>query len=308
MKTATLRTLSIGLLTSVAMTASAANTLISGLVTEAANWDTGLPDTLANIGIIDSDNTGGNQGLLPGTITDLFLSQTGGQVSKNPPFFVNHNFNNTQYEIGGGNLTTTTGLIFNSGSDFTISGGAVTGTNLTTVGATFSMKSGTLDLSGDFLTKGGSVHDISGGVITVGDDFFIGFQPTATFNFSGNATLSVTDTFGDDDLGVRLVNIGLGSGSISAATLQADDMTIDWTTGSEYSFTAASILDGAATRTWSQLWDDGALTIDGGQTGAFEDHFLVTGNTLSLDNIPEPSSFLLMALAGLGLAAPRRRR
>jgi hypothetical protein len=283
------------------------NTLISGDITVGTNWDSGLPDTIGNIGIIDSANAqGANEAHLADTIADLFIEQTGGYATK-PSFMINHDFLRSQYEISGGELDTTTGLVFDDNSSFTISGGAVTTTGNLNIkgGSSFSMSGGTLDVTHDYAPQGGT-HNFSGGVATFGGGFMRAFNPGGTFNFSGTVVINVTGQISENENGTRLVNIGLGSGSITAAALEADNMTIDWTSGSGFSLTATDVFDEGVASSWQGLWNAGKLQIDGGQTGTFSENFNVgVGNTLTL--IPEPSSFTLMILGLGGLYFFRRR-
>jgi hypothetical protein len=301
-------TLAIGIVVCAAMPASAANTLIGGLITTGMNWDTGLPDTVGNIGIIDSDNTGANEAHLADSIEDLFILQTGGSAIK-PSFMINHDFFRSDYEISGGQINTTTGMVFNDNSSFTISGGAVTTSGNLNIkgGSSFAMSGGTLDVINDYAPQGGT-HDFSGGIVTIGGSFMRAFNPSGTFNFSGDVTLNVVGQISENENGTRIVNIGLGTGSITAAALEADNMTIDWTSGSLFSLTAATVLDEGAASSWSGLWDAGKLTVDGGQAGTFVDNFKVTGDTLTLATVPEPAAATMGLVVMGGLALLRRYR
>ena len=72
--------------------------------------------------------------------------------------------------------------------------------------------------------------------------------------------------------------------------------------------------------TYEDLWNAGILTANGGSTGAFADHFSVTGSpgdavyTLTstiastITTVPEPSSLFLASLAALSLAGVLRHR
>jgi hypothetical protein len=291
-------------------TLSAQNTLISGDIGTAGNWDDGVLPTTANPannpGIIDSSNTGVNEGTINGTYDDLVIEQTGGDVVRSG--FGNSIFNNVNWEITGGTFTSTSlGHQMNSNSVLTIDGGTTSFASLTYRSSTVNLISGSLSTNADLQSQGGAFLNASGGTITVGRDAMLGFQPTTTINLSGTTIFSVTRNMGDIDVGVRTLNIGLGSGSVSVGGfLEVDGFTMDWTSGSGFTFSAASILDNGESTTWETLWNAGSLKVDGGNVGTFSDNFQLTGSTLTL--IPEPSTLALMALAGLAVFATRRRR
>ncbi|OVE76150.1 hypothetical protein BVX97_01810 [bacterium E08(2017)] len=288
----------------------AQNTLISGAITNTANWDTGLPTTLGNIGIIDSDNTNANEGIFGPSITNLYLSQTGGYIKKQSKFFVNHEFKYTEYEISDGALDTSTGLIFNNSSSFTISGGTVRTLQMTIKGSsTFAISSGSLTLtSGSFTTQGGT-YDFTGGIVDVDENFISGFSASGTFNFSGDVIISATGQVGVNAVGDRFVNIGLGDGSITAGSLEAKGMTIDWAHNSRFTFATTNILNDTLPSAWSNLWDIGKLTYNGSNATelgmAWEDatnwnafggynRFNVDSNGLTLAYEPPPSGTVVI--------------
>ncbi|MDT8391417.1 MAG: PEP-CTERM sorting domain-containing protein [Lentisphaeria bacterium] len=315
MKTRTVKTLSIGLFTGMALTASAANTLISGDLSVGTNWDTGAPTTIGNIGIIDADNTAPNNGIMTSTaLIGLYIEQTGGLVSASG---ITQTLDTTQYEISGGNMNIN-GLVLTNAASLLISGGDVAlgssgnPRSITITAGSFTITSGTLAVSNDIAvssagTESDKVYNFDGGIVTVVDDMANSFQADGTFNFSGSTSVTVGGQFGADQAANRLVNIGLGTGSLTTGTLETRNMFIDWTSDSLFSLTATSIVQAGAASSWQNLWDAGRLTVDGIQDGTFEENFLIVGNTLTFNNIPEPSSFLIMGLAGLGVIRRRRR-
>ena len=289
------------------LTAFAQNTLISGDIGTAGNWDDNvLPTDLFNPGIIDSSNTGANEGLLSTTYNNLAVLQTGGDVVRSG--FGSSIFETVNWEMTGGTFTSTSlGHQLNTSSVFEVNGGAASFSGLTVRSSTVNVISGTLSTNSDLSSQGGAILNFSGGVITIGRDAMIGFQPTATYNFSGAADFDVTRHFGEIDAGVRTVNILGGTGTVDVGgNFEVDGMVVDWTSGSGYTITAASLLDNGAATTWETLWNAGQLTLDGGNVGTFGDHFVISGSSLSLI-IPEPSAYAL-AFGAIALAVGLRRR
>jgi hypothetical protein len=118
-----------------------------------------------------------------------------------------------------------------------------------------------MTLSGDLTTKS-SVLNFSGGTVSVVGNAIKTFN-SGTLNFSGNTTFDVTGQIGYNHFATSsTLNIGAGDGSISAGTLEADSMTINWASGSEFSFSATNVLDGGATSSWESLWNAGQMTYD----------------------------------------------
>lgn len=286
----------------------AQNTLISGDIGVAGNWDDGvLPTDSLNPGIIDSSNTGANEGLIANTYNDLAILQTGGDVVRSG--FGNSIFETVSWEITGGTFTSTSlGHQMNTNSVLDIDGGTVTASSLTVRGSTVNVISGTLTTNNDLQAQSGSIFNFSGGTINVGRDAMLGFQPTITYNLSGNADFNVTRNFGEIDAGARSLNLLGGTGTLDVlGALEVDGMTIDWLSGSEYTITSASLLDNGVATTWENLWTAGQLTLNGGNVGTFGDHFVLDGNSLSLA-IPEPSTYALaFGAMALLLGALRRR-
>lgn len=286
-----------------------ANTLISGDIGVASNWDDGvLPTDSMDPGIIDSSNTGANQGTISnGPYSNLAVLQTGGDVVRSG--FGNSIFDTVSWEITGGTFTSTSlGHQMNTGSVLDIGGGTASFASLTSRASTVNITSGNLSTNNDLSSQGGAIFNFSGGTTTIGRDAMRGFQPTTTFNFSGNADFDVIRNFGEIDLGVRSVNLLAGSGSVTVGgDLEVDGMAIDWASGSGYTITFSSILDNGVATTWEDVWNAGQLTVNGGQTGTFNDNFVIVGDTLSLIPVPEPSVYgLAIGIAALGFCLRRR--
>lgn len=275
--------------------AGVASTLISGDIGTASNWNpSGLPTNPFDPGAITVSNTGASQGTINEvSYSNLEILQTGGDVVRTvfgPSKFTSA----VNWEMQGGTFTSISLGHDWDNSTVLINGGTLSFATLTVRGSNFSLSSGSLSTNNDLQSQSGTIFNFSGGTISIGRDAMLGFQPTTTYNFSGTADFNVTRNFGDIDVGVRTINLLAGTGTIDiGGFLEVDGMTIDWTSGSGYSLTTASLLDNGASTTWESLWGAGQLRVDGGNVGAFADNFVLNGNTLSL--VPEPSTAALLA-------------
>jgi hypothetical protein len=284
--------------------AAQANTLTSGDIAVGTNWSEGLPTDPANPGTITSANTEGTKGTITSTVTGLAIQQTGGLLEFTG--FGTSTFDGVIYEISGGTFKSTSfGHKSINSSVFDVNGGTLNVVGFGLEGSsTLNLSSGSINATGN-LTSKASVFNFSGGTVSVGGDALTSWN-NGTLNFSGDAIFGVTGQMGVNFWASSFgVNIGAGDGSISVGTLEADSMSIDWTSGSGFSFTATSILNAGAAATWEDLWNAGNLTVDGGQTGTFADNFNVVDGTLSF--VPEPATMSLIALGGLALLRRRRK-
>lgn len=99
---------------------------------------------------------------------------------------------------------------------------------------------------------------------------------------SGTMSVGTTFVFGTPKSSVNGTGyLNFGTGSTGALTVTGQNQTY-----------------------YEGLWTAGNLKFNGTNTGAFADHFLVTGATLTV--IPEPSSLVLLSIGGICLL--RRRR
>ena len=149
------------------------------------------------------------------------------------------------------------------------------------------------------------------------DNFFLGNSSgdSNVFTVTGGSVLFDSNLgIGRDESTGNLLTISGGTVNITG-TLSFDvpgnvndlddaaDGTLDFTAGSTGSLTVTG-LDAAA---YEAFYDAGDLTFAGANTETFSDVFQVSGNTLSLVAVPEPSSTALLGLGGLALILRRRK-
>jgi hypothetical protein len=225
--------------------------------------------------------------------------------------------------VTGGTITRTGSntVVFSGASVINLQGGDLTTRGFTlkdttafTIDSASSSLSVTLDSSGDLRVEDSSTFVINAGTLEVDDEFALVGTGGATFN---GGTTTITDGFRFNS-GITLG--GSTAGSISAGRVISGTQPINWLSGSQMSLTIND-------RTWETEWNAGRLryngltnsTINGGSGATWADvttaggldgnySFQLTGNSLSLAYIPEPSSFLLLGLAGLGVIRRRRQR
>jgi hypothetical protein len=136
-----------------------------------------------------------------------------------------------------------------------------------------------------------------------------GTMSVGVLKLTGGSTLHIENGAvsipGNTQVNDGTIVLGLGSGSFSTADLRnltAGSSVINFLSGSSGSLTAPGI-------DFATLWSDGILKFNGANTGAFGDHFSVSGSTLSLGAVPEPSTIAMaFGLAALGFVLVRRRK
>ncbi|MFD2157680.1 PEP-CTERM sorting domain-containing protein [Rubritalea tangerina] len=207
-----------------------------------------------------------------------------------------------------------------AGSSLSISGGS---TWEQTVSNWTRVNGGEISLDGGTLSR------------TVGGNLVLGFEDGTggTVTLSNSASLSVGGElwFGrnDNSFTNQVANVQLSGGSsISAGgdvgiwfwdtDASGNSMNLDFISGTEVMTVSGRVgrrNSGGANNSvaWETLWNEGVLTIDGGNAGSFADHFVTSGTVgttsyqLQSIPIPEPSTGVI-ALLGGGLLLRRRRR
>lgn len=318
-------------------TASAATVFTNGnatnLVSDALNWNNGLP-TGVNQGTININASADSTVSLSG----YNVIQTGGVFSHTGLSAVSL-IDNTTWVINGASASTNTGFRgFNvrSGSDFTLQAGTVNTTSgrdwaFGDAGSTITINGGSLNFGRSLVmqgTSGGSFTINAGSASGTGSIGGNNIQDnTHTLNFNGGTT-----AFGNLDLRGDNTFFNFGgsaAGSLTATTINTGgtfgtNSTLNWAPGSLMSLTLTDTVNFADFA--ETFWNSGDLLFDGdsktalgnlswadasnsaiGLGGGYYWDFDGTSNTLSLAAIPEPTSASLIGLAFVVLAFVRRR-
>ena len=287
----------------VASHGSGAITNFTGGVINSTNWDNGEP-TGGDQGII---NTNGNW---DGTIDNYDIRHIGGTITPNG--FKTSGWSlgtSVTFEVDGGIISSTRGMTLGSGSAFTLTSGTVNYTANGTAdvranSASLEITSGTFDLARNLLIYGnGSSFTITGGTATIGGEIRDnGFGTgNATIQFNGGTTTA--DSFNFPVAGESVTFGGSTAGSLELTVALGTVAPLDWLGGSLMELTIA----GADQAFYEGLFTSGDLLFEGSNAGSFGDNFQVSGSTLSLAVIPEPSALALLA-GGLLVGALRRQR
>lgn len=212
-------------------------------------------------------------------------------------------------------------LVVNAGSTLTIDGGSTwqqTPTNWSQING------GTLVLDNGTFTRTGGGNLVL--AFNDGDDATVSLDNGSAINLGGELWFGHTSAVTN-----QVISLTIGGGSsINATTPGAvglwfwdtdaagNDFNLNFVSGTEVSSVNARVgrrsvaAGGSNAVTWETLWDEGILTIDGGNAGVFSDHFVTSGTAGTSDYsiqsipVPEPGSLALLGLGGL--AVLRRRR
>ena len=300
---------------------SAALTFTGGDIGTPGNWVTDdaipvneLPTSANGYGVTNRGTIAVN-----GTVTStggaydgLFIEQALGAITQVGIGSDQYTFTNGDYLMSGGTWGTRRGLQVGSGQTFTIDGGVFgvaipggggDGKLIFASGGNFNLDSGSVTVSTDSVFNTGGTLTVSGGTFTslgtFGNASFHGSGGTS--NFDGGTTSLNTVDFGG---GTGTLNFGGSTaGTVSAASL-AGSFTLDWSDGSLMKLTVA----GADLAYYQGLYSSGDLLFEGANSALFGDNFQVSGSTLSLNLIPEPSTFsLLVGLLSMGLIRRRKK-
>lgn len=256
-------------------------TAVGGNITTAGNWNNGLPviGSPAGIGTI---NINGN---FSGNISSWEVNHTGGTLTSSS----NRNI--------GATSASAPGTIWNvNGGTLDFGANAI---NRGTIGSnyayTMNLISGSI-IAGTAGSPNAAIWNVSGGNLTVGT----WLAGSGNLNLTGG---TVNFTTLDADGSGALVTFGLGNAAVTAGSLiQNANTNINFLTGSGGSLN----ITGFTSTDYETMWSNTRLRFNGANTGAFADHFQVSGSTLSV--IPEPSTWALLALGLTAMVVLRRRR
>jgi hypothetical protein len=326
--------------------AASAQTTFNGTGTGAAldidlsgNWTNGLPTSALNPGTISTNSTvDASTGNF--TYTGYYITLTGGTMTQfnlgNDPTFSGGSFT-----VNGGTYgpTGTRGITFSNGNVATLTSGAIrTGSNggVTINSSSLAVNGGTLELQGsnrNIALSNNSSLAVNGGTVTMVTSNATGYfgvnqlaTGNNTINLNGGNTTANFLAFGNNASTPRL-RLSLGGsteGSFTAVNFLAlsgneviGARRIDWMPDSLMTMTMT-----AAASTWAETeWAAGRMTYNGSGNGTFGNwstvtttgfgdgnRFNMSGNTLSIVAVPEPSTLALVGMAGAGFLVLGRMR
>ncbi len=254
-------------------------------------WDNGGAGT--------SWQTGANwdTGTRPATDDDVTIA-TGDAVTLNPAFGNDH-----MIIDGGGSVTVSNGSSLTQSSAFGeevfIDNGTMTLNN-----ASFGLGfSGSLTVLAQ-ATSGSGIFNATDSSITSAGEIWLGSADTGETNQTAQFNLTNSSIDANGGVGIWFWDTDAAGNNLSlnvnGAGSSVEGRIGRRNTGGQ---------DNAVT--WETLWTEGILQFNGGNTGAFADHFTTTGTAgtagYTLTSVPEPSSTALLGLGGLALILRRRK-
>mgnify|MGYP005844962735 CR=1 FL=1 len=275
---------------------------IDQLISNAANWDNGLPPgqvgTIAGNAQYDSNVTH----------TGYNILHTSGDISRGNGFQAFALGVGSAYVMDGPSaaITQARGITLGENSSFTLVEGDADlsdnnrDTQIFGLNSSIIVNGGTLTIGRNLINRNEGTFTVNGGTVTgIGSLFTQNFASASNgWYFNGGSTTA--DQFRLDTAGTAFFG-GTSPGSLDLLVGLGNGVTLDWAGGSRMELTVA----GADQAFYEGLYSGGTLLFEGGNGGAFGDTFSVSGSTLTL--VPEPSSAAL-TLGALALGLLRRRR
>lgn len=280
------------------------------LISNAGNWSSGLPvGQTGGLNIDAGYNTDVN-------LVGYDVTHTAGTLSRSSGFSALNLNTNSVWVMDGATaaITSTRGINLVNGASFTLNDGnadltdnnrdtQINGDNGSGTASNLSINGGIMTVGRDLIIRNGATFTITGGSLTISDQIFTQAFATAAgaINFNGGTT--VADNFEFDTAGTVTFG-GSSAGSLSLLTGLGNGSTLNWLTGSQMSLTIV----GADLTFYENLYTGGDLLFESSNAPSFATNFQVSGETLSLVAIPEPSTYAMLASAIVLCGVMLRRR
>jgi len=287
---------------------------------DTGNWDAGLP-AIGNQGTISTDSAWPSNNDLNGW--DLLL--TGGTLTDaSTSFSTNEIYGGTKFNIQGGTWQRGGVVRMHGGAEVTVGSGAATIGGIAAISAaTGGGQDGgfSLNVSGGTMTMNNVINfnnqanlstiNVSGGSLIMGyvaSDARTIDESNSLFNLTGGAlsSYSLNMSAADNNIVVTLSDgqfiVGAGGYNPNSTDGITDERNVNFTPGGS----ATWQLEGADQALFEGLYTNGTLLAGSDNSAPFDSTFQVSGDTISLLAVPEPSSALL-SLVGLAAFVRRKR-
>lgn len=271
------------------------------LISNASNWDNGLPTGQQGTINIDAeyDSNVAHDG--------YNILHTDGDISRGNGFASFNLGEGTTWEMNGADaaITQARGIAVKANSSFTLNNGTANlsdnnkDTQVFGENAEIEINGGTMTIGRDLIVRDGGSLIVNGGTLTGIDQLFTQSFAGAGEGYFFNGGSTTAENFQLDTAGTATFG-GTTAGDLNLLDGLGNGVTLNWLAGSLMELT----VDGADQTFYEGLFTSGDLLFAGSNAGAFGDNFQVSGQTLSL--VPEPSSLALLGLGGLCVL--RRRR